>query len=455
MLRFLLVAAVGLYAVGASAEPTLRLDGEVEWDLFWYPCSCDDAVAGRNQIRFEPRLKAKAGKVGAVVQLQLRHDFLDTDRSRILLKDAYAQVRWKGLKLRAGNQSIRWGRMDMRPALDLLTPRDYDELWAPERLAAPALLLSYWHPNFAASLAWLPTFSPSLYPVTDHHRWNVLLPQPHEAVVGSIQPNPPITYVAYHELQSDYVGGFNNSQLGLRLEWFLPQVDLALQGYWGRDLLPTYHVYEPAEGEGDFMDPSAQDLIKLVDGVDVELFPIFSHKGVIGGDMALVLGRVVLKGELAYTITTDAAHEHCDVPDPYLQGTVGLEWIANDLVGKQDLQVRVEVAGDHELPPSSDGVINRDAHCDLPATATPIIDVNHLSVLSFFGNVQWSFTDDLVLDLRGFVAVEGDYLVRAELAFTVHDRVRLGLAGLLVGGGIFMDAYERNDRVEFTTTYMF
>jgi len=444
------LTAALLASTVAAAEPDVRFGGEVDWDLWWYPCACGDTVEGRNQIRFEPHIKARAGKVSATVQLQLRHDFLDTERSRILLKDAFVQARWGGFKIRAGNQSIRWGRMDMRPALDLLTPRDYDELWAPERLAAPALLLQYGHPSFAASVALLPTFTPSSYPVSDHHRWDVLEPQPHQGVAGDL--TFPIHYLEYRDPTIEGM----DPQLGLRLEWFLPRVDLALQGTWTRDLLPTYHEFEGLNG--DIFEPSAGDLIAFLDeGVDVALTPTFARKGVIGGDMALVLGRVVLKGELAYTITTDLAHERCDVPDPHLQGGIGLEWIANDIVGKQDLQVRVELAGDHELPPSSDGVINRDDHCSVPATATPIVDVNHLSVFSVYGNVQWGFTDDLVLDLRGFAAVEGDFLVRAEIAYTVRDRLRFGLAGLLTGGsdGAFMDTYHLNDRVEFSTTYLF
>jgi len=462
-----IVLALVAGAGPARAEPppvseVLRFSGEVDWDLFWYARSASwepvagqptDAVQGRNQVRFEPALKAKYGRVSAAVQLQLRHDFLDTERSRILLKDAWAQARFGGLKIRAGNQVLRWGRMDMRPALDLLTPRDYDELWDAERLAAPALLLQYGHPSVAISFAWLPTFVPSRFPVASHHRWNVLLSQPHEGVAGDV--TFPINYIEYREPKAGGSDGFLDSQLGLRVELFLPRLDLGLQGYYGRDLLPSYHEFEGLDG--DVYEPMAQDLVNFVDGVDLAVRPVHARKGVVGGDAALVLGPVVLKGELAYTITADPSRDACEIPDPFLQGTFGVEWIANDLIGDQDLQIRVEVAGDHELPASDDGVSNRIYACDAPATVTPIIDVNHLSVLAVYGNIRWGFTDDLVLDIRGFAAIEGDYLVRAELSYTARGHVRFGLAGLLTGGAddAFMHAYERNDRVEFSATYMF
>jgi len=443
-------------AAAGTSSPEIRFGGQVDWDLFGYFRDTDPpgAVPGRNQVLFQPHLKAKYKKVGARVEAQLRHDFLDPDRSRLLLLDAYAQLRVGGLKIRAGNQVLRWGRMDMRPALDLLTPKDYDELWNPERLAAPALLLQYGHPSVAVSVAWLPTFTPSRYPVGDHHRWHVLRSQPVLGVAGS--ETFPIHYMEYRDPEVTGDAKFLDGQYAARLELFLPAVDLAVQGYYGRDMLPTHHRYDGLNG--DVMDPDAQDLITFLnDGVEVALTPVFARKGVVGGDMALVLGPVVLKGELAYTVTSDAAHARCDVPDPYLQGTFGLEWIANDLVGKQDLQLRIEVAGDHELPPSEDGIVNRDDHCDVPATATPIVDVNHLSVMSFYGNVQWSFTDDLTLDLRGFVGVEGDYLLRTELSYTAFDRLRLGLGVLVLGGfgDTFLSHYDRNDRVEFSTTYLF
>jgi len=459
-----LLAAAAIAPASAQVTPpqaTLKLTGEVDWDLYYYFRDSDPsgAVRGRNQIRFEPRLKAKVGVVGAAVQLQLRHDFLDPDRSRILFKDAYAQVRWGGFQVRAGNQVIRWSRMDMRPSLDVLTPKDYDELWAPERLAAPALMLKYAHPNIALSAVWLPTFVPARYSVSYDHRWNVLLSQPHVGVADDV--SFPIHYLDYEDPQV-LVGGerkepkFLDSQYGMRLEFFFPRIDLAVTGYYGRDQLPTYHHFVGLNG--DVIDPSAQDLITFIEeGIEVELTPIHAHKGVIGGDMALVLGPVVVKGELSYHVTADAKHDRCDIHDPYLMGTVGVEWLATDLVGKQDLQVRFEVAGDHELPPSDDDVINRDAHCEVPKTETPIRDVNHLSVLGFYGNIQWYFSDDVMLDLRGFGGIEGDYLARAELALTVRDRVRLGLAGLITGGykGSFMNSYTRNDRIEFSTTYMF
>lgn len=469
LLAVLLALAVAAGAAGAAPasaqvsppQPELKISGEVDWDLFFYFRDSDPsgAVRGRNQVRLEPRAKFKVGKVGAAVQLQLRHDFLDPDRSRILLKDTYAQLRWGGFQLRAGNQVIRWSRMDMRPTLDLLTPKDYDELWAPERLAAPALLLKYAHPNVAFSAVWLPTFVPSRYSVDDQHRWNVLLPQPDTGVADDV--TFPIHYLEYRDAavlrpRDDAEYGFLDSQFGGRLEFFFPAVDLALTGYWGRDSLPTYHALEGLNG--DIVDPSAQDLITFIEeGIEVGLTPVYAHKGVVGGDMAVVLGPVVVKGELSYTITADWQHERCDIHDPYLQGTVGVEWLATDLVGKQDLQLRFEVAGDHELPPSDDGVVNRDDHCDVPRTTTPIRDVNHISVLGFYGNIQWTFLDDLVLDIRGFGGIEGDYLVRAELALTVRDRVRLALAGLVTGGtkDSFMDAFERNDRIELSTTYLF
>ncbi len=438
----------------------LTLDGDLDYDLWVYLRDSDPsgAHALRNQVRVEPRLKARAGIVAAVLQAQARVDAADAERNRVLLKDAYAQVRLGALKIRAGNQVLRWGRMDMRPALDLLTPRDYDELWDPERLAAPALLATVGMPSWSVSAAWLPTFQPSLYPVDERHRWNVLAPQPQVALADALRF--PITYdevrdpvVTVGDTEAYRVF---DSQVGLRAEVYLARLDLGLQGYLGRDTLPTYHLVEGLNG--DVVDPTVADLTTFQnEGVHVALTPVYARKGVVGGDAALVLGPVVLKGEVAYTITEDPRRERCEIPDPYLQGTVGLEWIANNLVGGQDLQLRLEVAGDHELPVSDDGVINRDDHCDDLETETPIVDVNHLSVMSFYGNIQWYFTDDVVLDLRGFVGVEGDYLARVELYTVVRSHLRIGLAGLIVGGrdGSFMDHYDRNDRVELSTAYLF
>ena len=455
--RLALVTAVflPLVALGArAAETKVKTGGEAEVSIHTYLKDSDPegAVPGRTEMQLQPHVKVKHGVFTAYVQLQARHDFENFDRSLVRFKDAYLQLRWGGLRVRAGNQVLRWGRMDMRPALDLMTPKDFDELWAPEQIGAPALLLQYGHPSFSATAAWLPFFKPGRYSTSNKHRWNVLLSQPSVGVAGS--ESFPIHYQEYRDAQTPDDAGVLDSQLGLRLEFFLPAVDLALQGYYGRDLLPTYHEFEGLNG--DVMEPNAQDLITFLDqGVDVALTPMFAHKGVVGGDMALVLGPVVVKGELAYTITTDPSQERCDVPDPYLQGTIGAEWIANDLIGDQDLAIRFEVAGDHELP--ADDVINRDDHCTVPETRTPIRDVNHISVLSFYGNVQWTFVDGLMLDVRGFTGIEGDYLVRIELSTTVRGMVRLGLAGLITGGrdGSFMSYYDRNDRMEFTTTFLF
>ncbi len=452
----LLVALLPLAAarLASGAEPEIKTGGDAEVSIHTYLKDSEPAgaVPGRSEIRVEPHVKLKHGVFGAFMQIQALHDFENSERSLIRLKDAYVQLRWGGLRVRAGNQVLRWGRMDMRPALDLLTPKDYDELWAPEHIGAPALLLQYGTPSFSAKVAWLPFFRPGQYSTSSSHRWNVLLSQPTVGVAGS--ESFPIHYLEYRDPQTPDGAGLLDSQLGLRMELFLPALDLGLQGYYGRDLLPTYHEFEGLNG--DVMEPTAQDLITFLDqGVDVALTPMFAHKGVVGGDMALVLGPVVVKGELAYTITTDPDHEFCDVPDPYLQGTIGAEWIANDIIGDQDLQLRFEVAGDHELP--ADDVINRDAHCGVPETQTPIRDVNHISVLSFYGNVQWTFVEGLTLDVRGFAAIEGDYLVRVELSTTLRGMVRLGLAGLITDGrdGSFMSYYDRNDRMEFTSTFLF
>lgn len=475
--------------------PEVRLDGVASWQGFWYPRSLpaqpgtdvslfaneaqgayevvrdgtQEYATSRNQVLFQPRLKARWNDVGAVAEVQLRHDFSDPSRSRILLKELYADLRIGGFYAAAGNQAIRWGRMDVFSPLDVLTPRDFEDPFLAEPLAAPAIQLKYSLPFLSVQAVLMPGFVPSRYPVFAPARYDVLIPQPRAVHQPGGDFQIPTVYEAMaapaltpaDDPDPDDEVAPLEAQVGLRLEVSGAPGDLAAYVYRGRDRLPSWFGY-------DILNASGIDDFTLVTAgeADVALTPWHQKVTVVGLDGDLVLGPVVVKGEAAWTRTEDPGAEDCSVDDPYLKWAAGAEVMKNDIGGGVGLAVRVEATGDHELPSAESGGRNTEGLC-LDDEVFPDIllyDPKHLNALAFGGQVLWTFTPSLQLDLRGFGSIEKDWMFRAEARYTFQEKLRIAAAAMLVGGseeGISGERpgyfwwYRDNDRLELSVAYLF
>ena len=196
------------------------------------------------------------------------------------LREAFVDLRFGRLDVRAGRQIIAWGRADGLNPTDNLTAEDLT-LLAPDdddrRLGSTALRASYYLGDVSVTAVWLPEFRGHRFP---------------------LPPAPGVTFVSD---RPEWPG----DQWALRIEQVGRAVDWSASYFQGRDLTP--------------------DLGVLAAMPDRETAIVLSHHRVhvFGADMAANLGRIGLRAESAYVDTEDAAGRDPFTKNPFLFVVVG------------------------------------------------------------------------------------------------------------------------------------
>ena len=190
------------------------------------------------------------------------------------LREAYLDVRFGGLDVRAGRQIIAWGRADGINPTDNLSGQDFRLLTpddADRRLGTTALRASYYVGDVSVTGVWLPEFR--------GHEFALPAPPPGDRIVEEALRWP-------------------GNQWAIRAEQTGHAVDWSISYFRGRDMAPDLGV------GGD----DAAPVIQL------------SHHPlqVIGADMAANLGHFGLRAEGAYVQTADPQGHDPFTKNPYL-----------------------------------------------------------------------------------------------------------------------------------------
>jgi hypothetical protein len=198
------------------------------------------------------------------------------------LREAFVDLRFGKLDVRAGRQIIAWGRADGLNPTDNLTGEDLT-LLAPDdddrRLGTTALRASYYLGDVSLSGLWLPEFR--------GHRF----------------PLPPTPGFTFQRDRPDWPG----DQWALRIEQVGRAVDWSVSYFRGHDHTPDVSVPLAAAA------------------LDREATIALSHHRVrvIGADMAANLGRIGLRAEGAYVDTEDGAGRDPFTKNPFLFVVIG------------------------------------------------------------------------------------------------------------------------------------
>jgi len=483
----LLCAALMLAAPssGLAAEPSLRFGGFAAFDYYQYLTSVDgaapagsDAVGSVAMIRVAPRLRAKYRFVRASAELEVRHDFVDPGRgSRVIVREAVIGLRKSGFRLEAGAIRPRWGKMDVASPTDNLVAWDLEELFAPEALPVPGFSFSYARDIVSASVVLIPGFRASRFRREAPSRWDTRwsLPQGQSVPIGLGILEFTNNYSKFLDpvLGGDEPEVLRGMEVGARVDFFLPNVDLGLSFAATRDKIPSYtgfRVTNTADLDGEGTPDHIQHLIG-----EVEVTPIHERLLVPGVDLAVSAGPAIIKAEAAYFHTRDPDATNCLIDDPYIRYAAGVELMLNNIKGDFGLAFRLQYNGDLPLSSSADqqaqedacpggqSITIADAGVGLIATdyetgfqATP--HIRHTYKHAFYWNVNMVFTPALSLDVRGFADLAGDALLQLEFGAMILERLKLrvgGLAMLHVGEDTLFTPYAKNHRVELGLSYLF
>lgn len=249
-------------------------------------------------------------------------DMMEESRNRFQALDGYVEYRSPHWALLAGQLVESWAVTDRFSPIDVLNRRDFGyDTYNPPKLGDLALgRLGVFLPDALGvreptlQLYFLPVFQPSLLPGNDD-RFAFDLTGDGEGDLSDsdVTPSPDIAYAA-------------------RLSAVIGSADVSLIYFGGPARTPSFANILPA-------------------GVIV---PTYFRVDTIGTGVRWALGAWLLKLEAAYTSTSNDAlpsRLRGAVPPSYFQYVVGIERSFPDLIGKNELTLSVEFAGEEKPSP--------------------------------------------------------------------------------------------------------
>lgn len=194
------------------------------------------------------------------------------------------------LTVEAGKQFVRWGRTDILNPTDRFAPRDFLSVIQNDFLPITAARATYESGSNTVDVVWQPRFTPSRTPLLNQ-RWTVLPPQ--------------LAGVRINDQGGLYPGG---SEYGIRVNHVGRAYEGALSFYNGFNHLPLLN--------GSF-DPQGF-------GVNVQRY--YPQLRLYGGDVAVPLKWVTVKGEAGYFTSTNRTSDEYVLYVIQLERQMG-EWV--------------------------------------------------------------------------------------------------------------------------------
>jgi hypothetical protein len=260
-----------------------------------------DFMSSRSRLRAE--MKANKGNSWLFASLNANHNYLLPSRTFIELREAYFDYTAPDWDIRIGRQIIIWGVSDGLRITDLISPldlteflaRDYDDI----RIPVDAVKWRYMDQVIRLELVLVPIFQSYIIPDDPLNPWAITHPSdgPEIIVAPAIKPQKSL----------------KNSEIGGRLSFFLPGLDLSVCGLYTWNKFPAY--------ERNFT--LAHDTLILV--------PKHFRYSMVGLDFSRPQGSFVIRGEAAMYSAEPLSTDLINQSNPVMSRTtmnylLGLDW---------------------------------------------------------------------------------------------------------------------------------
>ena len=346
-------------------DDNVNLEGEVEltWDS-----------GGPFRARLRPRLAV---------------DVLESSRNRYEPLDAYVEGTWGDFNLRAGQMIESWKIVDTFNPADILNRRDLERDFYdpnPLKLGEVMLRLRYALPQMggmrqpAVSLYLLPLFRETPLPGNeDRFRFDINGDNRGDLLRDGIRPNTEIAYAT-------------------RVAATVFDADVFAFYFGGPGRIPSFAVTSPTFDQ---------------------LRPVYYRVDMVGGGLQWPVGPFLIKFENAYTFTQNNGlpdRFQSVVPDSYYQFVIGIDRTFTDILGKNEITVTVEFAGENN-----------------PGTST-LKDLRPYKSDLFVG-VRWQFQDVRRTQVTAAAIVDvlvNEQLYKVDFETVLYKDVKLLLSGQFV-----------------------
>ena len=317
---------------------------------------------------------------------------LDQDVSRSghvdgVLREAYVDKSFGSLDLRVGRQIVVWGRADKLNPTDSFSVKDLNRLLTDDedqRLGVFATQAVFNFSGFRVIGIWAPEWISPVYP---------------------IPPKTGVVFVDQHPDQPSH-------QFGIKLDESGGIVDGSISYFNGYSKVPNLSLVSSTS-----------------QGSRVVL--TYDHIQAFGSDFAFNLGSYGLRGELAYTSTPSESGSNPLEQSSFFSGVLGVDHaiVENFNLNVQFLYRHIY---DFKSPDSTAGLAL------LPLARAQAISTQQHRTDQYGASIRpnYKILND-TLEIEAAIAtwaLDGDYVLRPKVTYSLNDRVRLMVGGEIYGG---------------------
>lgn len=302
--------------------------------------------------------------------------FRSESRLRSDLPEGYVGWRNETVDIGIGRKVISWGRADLINPTDIVTSRDYTRMFVDDgdlRQAGVLANASYGFGDLTASALWLPEFRPNILPIAGMPGLEV----------------------------KQGTDRLQNNQFAIRLDRTGSGFDWSVSYFNGLNRNPGSRLGSLSSNP-------------------VFVSAIYNRAQLIGADFATNLGTLGIRGELAYTQTSNPAGSIFN-PAPAFEAVVGIETkiTQNDNVGIQYLMRYNFLAHSVvQLPPVLARIADENALLNnqlIRIQAGPTLRITHTAL-----------NDALILELSvAIFGTDSSFFIRPRATYLVTDSVKI------------------------------
>jgi hypothetical protein len=334
----------------------------------------------------------------AFVSILARYDFADTTRNRFEPDEAWLEVNFPGLTVKAGRFVAAWGTASLYNPSDVLNPIDYRdpldiEKWGTLMLKAsvtlgPATLEAYYLPvPDVHRLPVISGISPSGQ-LESRSRWirgdlDITGPAQLNFVVSPMQPPPPRP---------------SNTQVAARALLSVAGLDVSIGYAYLIDRFPS-QVLEAVPDPG----------VPLETTVYVDW--LYRRLHVITLDAERTFGKLRLAAEAAAFLTRDLTATNRNVADPYVIIDVAADLQTGTFLGEQRLHFFLEFV-------TTQALVGKLPESGIDLFRSPFR-------LALIGRIAWEIRSDLHVNLNATTSLRRfDVFFSPRIEYSFFDRVK-------------------------------
>lgn len=399
-------------------ELEILIEGTLQSDTQIYEVELDNERFDGSEVNLHLDFEARYSDVLFVSKSKSRRYLTGDQQAENRLQEAWLKYESDNYDIKIGKQIFQWGKGTFINPTSIATPKDYRDIidTTNEEFGLLSLSFKYYIQSETYQFIYIPEFKASRLPSIGT-RWFFDLPDSIKTPGSNV--NLPSSYRTHYD--DSFESKTDNNQFLFRYSNYSNQFDYSLIYHKGIDSLPVF----------------TEEILSISpEQAEIQINGSFTKFEMLGGDLALPVGKWMARVEAAYFYTEDSSGLREDKDDPYFHLVIGFDRSFNNLLFDKDLFFAVEWS-------------QQEAKTDIDYESN---DLRHLFDKTLFlkADIELSSDSELLFESLYDFSDE-DYLIKLSHEYKMTEEIKLATNIFIMGGPqhSFFGQYQNNNRLQF------